>query len=156
MTNLNNIMDSLHTEAQAGVNNARLIEGSAVADVDGVTLRIVITPVRTNGRTCNQRTWWVNGKRVAVAKVADAIAAARPEQVEEEEEVLPASFTQPDASFAAEYSWHRQTAELTKVAALRAVAHGWKWARKDFLAAAEKYGINRHTAATQWQAGRKA
>jgi hypothetical protein len=62
--------------------------------------------------------------------------------------------TSSDALWAATYSGAR-TSGLSKTAALRATAAGWKGSRKEFLTAAEKYGLNSGTAARQWQEGRK-
>lgn len=43
----------------------------------------------------------------------------------------------------------------TKVAMLRRIAAGWTGTRKEFIEKALSESINKHTAATQWQAGRK-
>lgn len=40
--------------------------------------------------------------------------------------------------------------------ALRTTAAEWDGTRKEFIAAAEAAGVNKATAATQWQKGRKA
>lgn len=72
----------------------------------------------------------------------------------EEAGPLPATLTQPDAIFASQFSAYRSD-KLGKCAALRAIAAGWKGKRKEFTDAAEKYGINKATAGTQWQHGRK-
>lgn len=65
-----------------------------------------------------------------------------------------AALTQPDAVFAEQFASYRADG-LTKCRTLRAVAAGWKGTRKEFTEAADKYGINKATAGTQWQHGRK-
>lgn len=63
--------------------------------------------------------------------------------------------TATDAEWAATYSGYTVGAKLSRCAALRAVAAGWTHGRKAFIDAAVKYGVNKGTAATQWQHGRK-
>ena len=59
-------------------------------------------------------------------------------------------------NFASLYNACRDGNAMTRCAALRVTAQNWTSTRKDFMDQAERYGINSHTAATQWQAGRKA
>lgn len=125
-------------------------------DIGGVEIKLSMFEVRTNSKRQVNKIWYVNDKKTAAAKVQIAFEEALDaeiDDIEQEVEKLEIA-TQPDASFAATYSGHRQ-ADLSKTAALRATAKGWGWTRKEFLSAAEKYGINRATAATQWQQGRK-
>ena len=134
MTKLNKIMDEMYREALAKTNNAQLKTGYATREIDGVEVKLVITPVRTNSKTLNQRTWWVAGKRTGVARIAEAIAAAAPEA----EEVLL-----------------EQREGESICAMLRRAAAEWDGARKEFIAIAAARGINKATAATQWNQGRK-
>lgn len=56
--------------------------------------------------------------------------------------------------FSRAYNVAREAGD-SRCAALRYVAKKWEGRRTDFIAAAEKYGINKATASTQWQKGRK-
>jgi len=56
--------------------------------------------------------------------------------------------------FASVYNSARESGD-SRCKALRHVARKWTGSRAEFVAAAEAFGVNKATAGTQWQQGRK-
>lgn len=76
ITTLKQNLTDMLAEAQAAASIETMTAGVARQIINGVEVVVVKNPVNTNSKRLLQTLWTVDGKKVAAAKVEDAIVAA--------------------------------------------------------------------------------
>lgn len=161
-------MDKLAAEAKAGSSIADLKIGSATGTVAGHEVAVYANPVNTNGRQLIQLNWYLAGKKVGKAAIAALVEAAPAERelldsgISDEEHQANVDLLAAAPVEAAPVEAPAETdlkaaiaSGLSKCAAMRAVAKGWKGDRKSYLTAMKAEGMNAATSANSWLNGRK-